>query len=182
MTVSRFRFFWLGMGVAALAILSLGALVALGMWSWNHRWSGILGAGAVLALWVFGLKRLQAFSLTFSDKERSRAALWAAMVATGAIQMFFWSQRQLTETFRDYAMVVGVTLGQGQMEVNRVLLSLALSCFGTGVLLLAFDSWRQRRWFPREDGRLSLAAVCLVMGLAAAAFLAGRGRALMSLG
>jgi hypothetical protein len=182
MTASRFRFFWLGTAVAALATLSLGALVGLGVWSWDHRWPGILGAGAVLALLVFGLNRLQTLSLTLSDKERFRAALWAAVVATTAIQGFFWSQRQLTEAFRDYAMVVGVTLAQGQMEVNRVLLSLTLSCFGTGVLLLAFDSWRQRRWFPQEEGRLSLAAVCLVMGLAAAAFLAGRGRALMSLG
>lgn len=182
MTTSRFRFLSLGTGVAALAILSLGTFVGLGMWSWEHRWAGILGAAAWMAAWAFFLTRLQVYSFRFSDKERVRAALWAAFLITGAIQAFLWSQRQLTETFRDYAMVVGVNLGEGQMEVNRVLLSLTLSCFGTGVLLLTFDSWKQRRWFPKEDGRLSLAAVCLVMGLAAAAFLAGRGRALMSLG
>lgn len=181
MSSTSLRFMPLGAGVALLTIASLATFLGLGMWSWDHR-SFALGLSAVaLGAWAWVFARLQAFSSRYPSGDRTKAAAVAAVLITAAIQGFVWTQRALTEAFRDHAMVLGVSVGPGQMEFNRVAVSLVLACFGTGLLLMGMECWKQRRWWPTEDSKLSLPACCLLLGLAAAAFLAGRSRVLMLL-
>lgn len=181
MSSTSLRFMPLGAGVALLTTTSLATFLGLGMWSWDHRGLALGVTVVALAAWAWVFARIQAISYRYPSADRTKAAALAAVLITVAVQGFFWAQRGLTESFRDHAIVLGVSVGPGQMEVSRVALSLVLACFGTGILWLGMECWKQRRWWPAEDSKLSLPACCLLLGLAAAAFLAGRSRVLMLL-
>lgn len=179
-SVSRVLALGILAGLAVIALLA--GFFALGAWSWTHPWRALPtvlgGMGAVG--WV--LPRLLPRVRRCSEREQTWAAGLAAAVGTVALQTWAWTQQPMVEEFRRYAMIMGTRFTQGQLEVNRILASMALACLLTGVALLALEAARQRRWLPQAlNHRLAMPTACFLLAFLAATLLAGRTWSMMAL-
>ena len=170
----------LGSAASLVFLVFLAVFAGLGYLSWYHlEWALGLTATATMG-WACVLRALEAQSQRYSSREQTQAAVGSAIVVTGILQWVGWHQAQLTEAFRQQALVVGVAVEGFQLDLNRALLSAGLAFLFTGGLL-AVARWAviQARRRPAESSVWIIPTVCLVVGLGVLAFLAGRSRALV---
>ena len=175
------RTFALGATTSLVLLVFLAVFAGLGYLSWHHLgWSIGLTATATVG-WACALRALEAQSQRYSSREQTQAAVGSAIVVTGILQWVGWHQAQLTEAFRQQALVVGIAVEGFQLDLNRALLSAGLAFLFTGGLL-AVARWTitKARRRPVEVSVWILPTVCLIVGLGILAFLAGRSRALVT--
>lgn len=168
---------------AITSLVSLGFLATfawLGHFSWHHLGWAIGLTAIATPGWAYALQALEAQSHRYPSREKTQAAVVAAVLVTAILQWLGWQQAQLTDAFRQKAWVVGVAVEGFQLDLNRALLSAGLALLFTGSVL-AFIRWlslQTKGRFAASSG-WTLPTVCLVVGLGALAFLAGRSRALV---